>query len=49
MDFQFLKPEEIQGLFYLGKDCEKIDVPIQTIEKQVLVEMYEYEWKQWHN
>ncbi len=49
IDFQFLKPEEIQGLFYLGKDCEKIEVPIQTIEKQVLVEMYEYEWKQWHN
>lgn len=49
IDFQFLKSEEIQGLFYLGKDCEKIEVPIQTLEKQVLVQMYEYEWNQWHN
>lgn len=47
--FEYLKPEEIQGLFFLGKDCEKIEVPIQTLEKQVLVELYEYEWKQWHD
>jgi len=47
--FQFLDKEEIVGLFFMGKDCEKVEVPIQTLEKQVLVEMYEQEWKQWHD
>ncbi len=49
INFKFLKANEIQALFFIGKDCEKVDVPIQAIEKQVLVELYQKEWKEWHN
>lgn len=48
LDFQYLKAEELAGLFFMGKDCEEVEVPIQTIENQVLVDLYEKEWKQWH-
>lgn len=49
LNYRYLKAEELAGLFYLGADCDTVDVPIQTLERQILVELYEHEWHQWHN
>lgn len=47
IDYRFLKPEIIDGLFSFEKDIEYQEVDINQIDNQALVRYYENSWDNW--
>ena len=48
MKTKYLTDELIPGLFVLGKDCRPVKTPVNTLNNQALVGLYEQGWKQWN-
>lgn len=44
---KYLKPGKIIDLFYFGKDIDKVETDVNTLNSHKLLKYYEKEWKKW--